>query len=164
MIVGADGYRNLKFGLRQVSLQEKNTFNVVLKEGSFEKHPHLIKYIKDPGEDVQLAAVLSSYKAIKYIENPSEDVQLISVRQQGIVIKRIKNPTLKVQEEAVKNNSESIRFIKNPGFDIQSLAFSSSHQRIREEMINSPVRFNMQEFFLEKENHLLLAHETGFLE
>lgn len=56
-----------------------------------------IKYIENPSEEVQLAAVHKNANAIKYIKNPSEEVQLVAVTQDGWVIQHIENPSDRVK-------------------------------------------------------------------
>ena len=56
----------------------------------------LIKFIDNPSEELQLAAVRSNSYSIQYIKNPSEKVQLAAVEQDPRFIQYIKNPTEKV--------------------------------------------------------------------
>jgi len=69
------------------------------------KKTYAIHYIKNPSEEMQLAAVTQDgyANAIHYIKNPSEAVQLAAVTQNGGVIQYIKNPSEAIQLAAVKN-------------------------------------------------------------
>lgn len=63
-----------------------------------------IKYINNPSEKVQLAAIKDPYSIyMYYIKNPSEEVKLAVVKQDGYTIRYIINPSETVQIKAVKN-------------------------------------------------------------
>ena len=103
--------------------------------------PHMIKYIKNPSEAVQLAAVTENGNsigflknpseavqvaamneniyAIQYIKNPKEFLQLLAVNHDGFCIQYIKNPSEQIQLEAVKQDGKSIRYIKQPSEQVQ---------------------------------------------
>ena len=68
-----------------------------------------IEYIKNPSEEVKLAAVKQNGCAIKYIENPSEKVQLAAVNQDRTAFHYIKNPTPKVIALANAKSKKKIR-------------------------------------------------------
>src|SRR5690554_356835 len=57
----------------------------------------IIKFIKEPSEEIQLAAVNQNGFAIQYITDPSEEVQLEAVTNVGMSIQCIKNPTIKAK-------------------------------------------------------------------
>jgi len=58
---------------------------------------------------VQLAAVThSSGLAIKFIENPSEAVQLAAVTQKGVAIRYIEKPSEAVQLTAIKQDRDAL--------------------------------------------------------
>jgi hypothetical protein len=56
----------------------------------------LIKFIDNPSEELQLAAVRSNSYSIQYIKNPTERVQLTAVNKDPRTIIHIKNPTQRV--------------------------------------------------------------------
>ena len=85
-----------------------------------------IKYIKNPSEAVQIAAVKYNGPAIQYIENPSEAVQIAAVKKNGLAIQYIKNPSEAVQIAAVNQNSGVIKFITNPSEAVQMVAVSQN--------------------------------------
>ena len=81
-----------------------------------------IKDIKNPYEEVQLAAVRKDGERIQFIENPSEVVQLAAVRQCGSAIQHIENPSLEVQLAAVQQDGYAIQYIKRPSTEVQLTA------------------------------------------
>ena len=69
-----------------------------------------IKSLKNPSEEIQLAAVRQNGRAIQYLENPSEAVQIAAVRQNWQAMKDIKNSytnAVKLAAEESKAESES---------------------------------------------------------
>ena len=84
--------------------------NILIKIGetnleySLEKHVYkngkLIKFIDNPSEEVQLAAVKKNPYSIQFIKNPSERLQLAAVEQDPYSILYIENPTEKVKQLA----------------------------------------------------------------
>ena len=79
--------------------------------------------IRNPSEQVKLAAVMEEGHAIQYIADPSEAVQLAAVLQNGYVIYYIKNPSEQVQIAAVtKDGWYALQFIKNPSEQVQLAA------------------------------------------
>ena len=92
-----------------------------LQLAAVEQEGAAIKHIIDkgitPSEQVQLAAVKQNAGAIDLIENPSENVQLAAVQQYGGVIFYIYRkgitPSEQVQLAAVQQNRSVIKYIKN---------------------------------------------------
>jgi ribosomal protein S16 len=78
-----------------------------------------IKFIDNPSEKVQLAAVTNDGTSIVYIIekgiDPSEDVQLAAVTNYGMSISYIKNPSENVQLAAVGQNGDMIKHIIKKG-------------------------------------------------
>jgi hypothetical protein len=68
------------------------------------QYGNYIKYLADPSEAVQLAAVRNHGECIRYIENPSEAVQLLAVKQNSGYIEYISNPSEAVKHEAYLAN------------------------------------------------------------
>ena len=81
----------------------------------------LIRFIPNPSEKVQLAAVERTPLSIRYIKNPSEKVQLAAVKEWSYSILYIKNPSEKVQLVAVKKDSRLIQYIENPSERVKDL-------------------------------------------
>jgi hypothetical protein len=81
-----------------------------------------IKYIKNPSEAVQMAAVNQNGHTIQYIKNPTEAVQMTAVNKNGLTIKHIPNPGEAVQMAAVNKNGLAIGYISNPGEAVQLAA------------------------------------------
>ena len=71
--------------------------------------------------------IFSGY-IIKYIKNPSEEIQIEAVRKNGYAIRFIKNPSEEIQIEAVKENGYAIEYIKNPTEKVQELAYGVKRQ------------------------------------
>ena len=70
--------------------------------------------------DKLLVKLVSNFpKCFKYIKNPSEEVQLAAVKQNGFLIKHIKNPSPYIQKIAVYTHYKAISDIQNPSQDVQ---------------------------------------------
>jgi hypothetical protein len=94
----------------------------------------VIRFIQNPSEKVQLAAVKKYGFVIRFIQNPPEKVQLAAVQQDGhsisdIIDKGI-NPSEKVQLAAVKNNVMAIKYIQNPSERV--LDYERNQRKLRE--------------------------------
>jgi hypothetical protein len=63
-------------------------------------------------------------KLIKFIDNPSEEVQLAAVKKLGSSIQYIQNPSEKVQLAVIEQDPYSIRFIENTSGKVKQLARS----------------------------------------
>ena len=98
---------------------------------AIQTYANAIKYIKTPTEQVQLAAVQQNGHAIKYIENPTEQVQLAAVNQNGYAIEYIKNPSEQVQLAAVEQDGDAIRHITNPSEQVQLAAVQQNGHAIK---------------------------------
>ena len=87
--------------------------------------------LKNPSEEIQLAAITSNSHAIKYIANPSEAVQLAAVTNDCYVIEYIKNPSEAVQLAAVTKNYYTIEYIKDPNEAVQIAAVTSNSHALQ---------------------------------
>jgi len=122
-----------------VNSLNKNKLKYLLK-----RNVECIKYINNPSEDVQLAAVKQDGSVIAYILSkdiiPSEDVQLAAVQQNSKVIEWIFNfgiiPSEQVQLAAVKQNGLSIIYIYKPSESVQLAAVKQNGYIIQ--YINNP--------------------------
>jgi hypothetical protein len=113
------GPRNVTFELNY--LPEEDQINVIKNRG---RH---IQYIRNPSEEVLLAAVKQDGEAIKFIDNPSEEVQIEAVKNYPITIEYIDNPSEKVQLAMVSDNGYAITYIKGtPSEKVQLAAVQSS--------------------------------------
>jgi hypothetical protein len=83
---------------------------------------HGIKYVKQPSEELQLAAVGSNANSIQHIKNPTERVQLLAITKVPSTIKYITNPSEAIQLAAVAKAAISIQHIDNPTEKVQRLA------------------------------------------
>ena len=107
-----------------------------------------IKYINNPSEAVQLAAVkekgYDTCYALEHIKNPSEAVQLAAVKEYGDAIKFIKNPSEAVQLAAVKEDSRAFQYINNPSKAVQ-LADYKQHRyaknHLGQKLYRNPSKF-----------------------
>ena len=108
------------------SLSEKDQISMV------QHKPSNIKYIKDPSEAVQLAAIECSWgDVIRYIKNPSEKAQLAAVEKNDWFIKYPKNPSEAVKLAAVKTTGDAIEYIENPSEAVKLAAVKRDHHAIR---------------------------------
>ena len=89
-----------------------------------------IQFIRNPSEQVQLAAVRQWGYAIEFIKNPTINIQLEAVKENGYAIQFIKNPSEQIQLEAVKQTGYAIQFIKNPSKQIQLEAVQQTYYAI----------------------------------
>jgi hypothetical protein len=98
--------------------------------GGYGAFDYVILPSKEKVKDINLMAEEEQIKRLKkipeeleFIKDPSEEVQLAAVNQDGFVIKFIKDPSEKVQLAAIKSSPFSIREIKNPSQKILNKAF-----------------------------------------
>jgi hypothetical protein len=83
---------------------------------------YYITEIKNPSEEIQLAAVIKYGDVIEYFKNPSEEVQLAAIKNRWWVIEFIQNPSEVVQLEAIKQDNRSFYLIQNPTEKVKELA------------------------------------------
>jgi len=94
-----------------------------------------IKYIKNPSEEVQLAAVMQGGDSygypFRYIKNPTEKVQLAAIAApygfEGCPFKYMKNPSKAVRLAAVKRENTMIWKINDPSEEEIKIALGSPH-------------------------------------
>ena len=105
---------------------------------------YAIRDIKNPSEQVQLAAVKQNGLAIEWIIKkgitPSEQVQLAAVTQSKYALLFIKKPYEQVQLAAVKKYDDMIRFIKNPSEAVK-LAASEAVQLTAVQQLGTAIRY-----------------------
>lgn len=108
--------REIVPGLKAIAKNttDQQKIDLIDTEGS-----EFFKYIKNPSEEVQEAAVNDNPTNIQYIKDPSEHLQLIAVGLHAFNIRYIKNPTEEVKEAAVLDNPAVIELIKNPSEQLQ---------------------------------------------
>ena len=96
-----------------------------------EKNNRLALY-HNPPIKLQLASVIKDWSLIRYIKNPSEEVQLVAVKQSnGLAILDIVNPNEKVQLAVINRNWSAIHFFKNPSEEVQLAAVRKNVMAIR---------------------------------
>lgn len=81
-----------------------------------------LRFIDNPSQVVQLAAIERDAYAIQFIKNPTKTMQLNAVKSNGCAIQFIENPDKEVQLEAVKISRYAIDFIANPDTEVQAEA------------------------------------------
>jgi hypothetical protein len=90
-----------------------------------------IQYIKNPSDAVQMAAVNKYGYSIQFIQNPSEAVKLAAINNNWNAIRVIKNPSEAAQLAAVLQNGNAIEYIKNPSEAVQLALVKSTGHAIR---------------------------------
>ena len=70
-------------------------------------------------EDTLFELLKIDWNLIKYVKNPSENIQLKIVNLYGFLIEHIKDPSETVQFEAIRNQLLSIKGIKKPTKNVQ---------------------------------------------
>ena len=106
-----------------------------LQLAAVQRSGYAIQYIKNPSESIQIAAVQENGLAIGFIDNPLEPTQIAAVQQNGYAIEYIFKkgivPSEDVQLAAVKENGDSIKFIDNPSEIVQLAAVQEDGWAIR---------------------------------
>ena len=136
---------NIQYPYDEVVLEAEKKFNLkanedlvnfvsgVKEKRKASKDPIDIRNIKNPSEELQLAAVKEFGDSIRHIKEPNEKVKLAAVKQSGTAIQYIKNPSKKVKKIAtlaLKNVKESqiqsfasgygmIQYVTNPSEKLQ---------------------------------------------
>jgi len=101
----------------------------------------VLEYITSPSEAVKIAAVSNNCYALGLIENPSEEVQLAAVKSVGyesVALQYIKNPSKNVIIQAVEADSDALEYIKNPSEALQLLAVSKDTYNTSVQYIKNP--------------------------
>ena len=75
-------------------------------------NPHIIMYMKEPSEKLQIASVREDANALLRIKKPSETVQIEAVKKQPDIIEFINNPSEEVQLAAIRESSDALGDIK----------------------------------------------------
>lgn len=92
--------------------------------------PESITYIKNPTEEMAIAAVEKNWRAIRCIENPSEKTCMVAVLNDGMALQYIKNPSDGMIIAALFTTPAAIKFVDpyNPRYnDYAKLAFDQDH-------------------------------------
>jgi len=92
--------------------------------GYVKENPDNIKYIKNPSQEVQLAALRRKPQIIQFIAFPSEKFQLYVVRLSPGYIRYINEPTDNVIIEAFKKDNSILEEIPYPSEKVQMYAVS----------------------------------------
>lgn len=95
------------------------------------KHGSFIRQIANPSEKIQLAAVSTDPGSLEYIRNPSENVKMIAVGRNPMAIKYIDNPSEEIQLVAVKKHPRSISEISFPSEKVQMAAVQGDYKAFR---------------------------------
>lgn len=79
-----------------------------------------------------LFAVMHDPRSLKYITNPDQHVQLAAVGRNGLMVGVIDNPSPAVQMAAVTDVPDAILRIKNPILEAQLTAIAANYRLIKE--------------------------------
>jgi len=90
------------------------------------ENPIHIKYIKNPTEATQKAAVTKQVDLLKFIDNPAMSVQLYAASQPRFRFDLIQNPSEEVQIVGVTHNPWLIGELHNPSEAVQLAALEAS--------------------------------------
>lgn len=118
-------------GLNRPKILGKN----VTDEERIARDPYMIRDIRNPSENIQMAAVVSQPDAIRYIKEPTRNVILKAVEKGGEHIYSIlKSNGVKIPEDLVlelfKSKPWFIRFIHNPTVEQFKDAFERGGRHI----------------------------------
>jgi ankyrin repeat protein len=113
--------------------------------------------VEPPHISVQLAAVKVDGTCIVYIKNPSEEIQLAAIKQTGKAFREIRGEmSEKVKLAAIKKLAVNISWIDNQTDEMKWIALKKSHSVFRD--IKNPT--NEMKLYALKKNGLLLKHIT----
>jgi hypothetical protein len=76
------------------------------------------KFLSSVTNFKEIRNVSQDPNSIKWINNPDESIQMAAVKKSGRAIQYIQNPTLKVQDYIANRNSDNIYLVKNISKDI----------------------------------------------
>lgn len=80
---------------------------------------YAIQFIPNPSEAVKLASLQYAGHSLRYIRKPSEEMKLAAVTQSGTAIRYIDKPSDQVKLVAVNSDSAALINIKNPSRELQ---------------------------------------------
>ena len=94
-------------------------YSLPIRKAVLSVEPSVIRYIAEPGEEVQLAAVMARGDVIQFIPNPSEAFKLAAITQDGTAIVFIEDPSegLKLAA-ATQSGGRALSCIDNPSEQI----------------------------------------------
>lgn len=123
----------------------------------------LIKYIKNPSVEFQLAAVrgFSGAEAILCIKDYPIEVELISTQRRSRSIRYMKYPSVETQLYSVSEYAASATYIKSPTIEIMWAAVNQSWENILY-LINVPEEIKLKAK-MEYENMLLPSGIDGVM-
>ena len=105
-----------------------------LQRAVISEQPLMLRYLKNPSEEIQSIAVNIVSSAFQYIKDPSERIQLEAILKARLnasqIFMYIKNPSEKVQLAAIKQDASSLGFIENPSEKIKLNAVKLNSQAI----------------------------------
>ena len=86
-------------------------------------NPSAIKRMKEPREEIQLAAIDKDWSIIQYIKNQTPYAQEFAMeKSEGEAFKLLINPDERIVYRAVRNDPFNIRYVADPDEDIQLMA------------------------------------------
>lgn len=117
---GEDGYRAMKM-----------VFDSFSDSDILKRYGWLIKFIKDPSEELQIESVTRGSYSIKFIKNPCDKAVMLAIKGDPGLIKHIKSPSEEAQLAVVKYSPYYIRWIEKPSEKVQLEAVRQDHDAIR---------------------------------
>jgi hypothetical protein len=111
---------------------------------------YAIKYMENPSEAIQLAAINECESAFMWIKTPTEAAQLRAVTRYAWNIEHIENPSEAMKLAAVKSSGYVISTIRNPSPELINVA-------LREQsLINNKERYESWVDVFFKDNAILM--------
>lgn len=135
----------------------KNPSENVMWE-ALKQNPWTIEYIYNPNEDMCLYVVEKAWNSLKYIKNPSYNVIKKAIESKGWAIQFAQNPDIELQKVAVEKDFDSIKFIKNPSCQIQMIAVKKDWSSIK--FIDNPCEEAELESIRNNEEAMRYIHIT----
>lgn len=110
----------------------KQMFDLYFKGKSYEEiltvltdNPSTIRWLNEPCEEFQIAAVKMNGMVLNYIPNATEYTKRIAIEDSPMAIHWIDNPSEELQMLAVTANPETIMLINNPTENVKLFALLS---------------------------------------
>jgi len=117
-------FKTNKFFLQNVVLISEFLEKNNLQEKAVSISGHSIKYIKNPSQELSLAAIRRNVYSIQFIENPLPEVAHEAVMSIPFILQYIKNQTPELCLTAIRRNPASIFHVKELNLEICKEAFS----------------------------------------
>jgi len=90
-----------------------------------------IKFVMNPTFEQKKTAIKNTPLAIQYIDDLEEELQILAVKLLWNSLKFIKNPSLKVKMAAVKTRGWAIQYIDNPAEELAQVSVKKDYDAIK---------------------------------